>query len=85
MELALYKTNRINDITTIYNINYKNVTLYYSNLINGILRSSRPNKINLINNITSVCNSNLNDLKKKESMNFFNKNIYVLSSHCYYE
>jgi hypothetical protein len=83
-ELALYKTNRINEITTIYNFNYKNITLYYTNLINGILRSSTPNKTNLINNITSVCNSNLNDLKKKYNSDisitkaFVPKNINII-------
>lgn len=64
-ELSQYKTNRINELTAAYNINYKNVIQYYTNLINIILRSSSNNKKNLINNIASVCNSNLNDLKKK--------------------
>lgn len=64
-ELSMYKTNRLNELTSAYNRNYKNITQYFNNLIKIVLRSNFNNKNNLINNITSVCNSNLNNLKNK--------------------
>jgi hypothetical protein len=74
-EFLQYKTNRINELTSTYNTNYKNIVQYYNTLINIILRSSRPNKKNLINNITTVCNSNLNDLNKK-----YNSDILIIKA-----
>jgi hypothetical protein len=64
-ELSLYKTNRLNELTSAYNINYKNITNYYISLINNVMRSSSKDKQKLVNNIRTVCNSNLNNLKKK--------------------
>jgi hypothetical protein len=83
-ELAQYKTNRINELTTTYKTNYAIITKYYNNLINNAMRSSFNDKQKLTNNITSVCNSNLNNLKKKYDSDvslinaFIPKNIQIL-------
>uniref|UniRef100_A0A6C0IG83 Peptidase C14 caspase domain-containing protein n=1 Tax=viral metagenome TaxID=1070528 RepID=A0A6C0IG83_9ZZZZ len=83
-ELREYKTIRINELTTTYKTNYVIITKYYNNLINNAMRSSSNDKQKLINNITSVCNSNLNDLKKKYDSDvslinaFIPKNIQIL-------
>ena len=83
-ELEVYKKNRITELTNTYKINYTNITTYYNNLINNAMRSSSNDKKKLINNISSVCNSNLNDLKKKYDSDvslinaFIPKNIKIL-------
>ena len=64
-ELSQHKTYRLANLTNTYNNNCKNITQYYNNIINIILKSRALNKTNQINNVKNILTSNISNLTNK--------------------